>query len=119
LEIIAGNSVHARQFFPSNFFHILVGDLPYGVQHGVVTQEKQSPLTRDPKILLETCLPVWREVLKSGGAMVLAWNRNVFSRTAMTDTLERHGYRVLHPDLDFSHRVDQSILRDVVIAQKA
>ena len=119
LEIIAGNSVHTRQFFPANFFHILVGDLPYGVQHGVVTQEKQSPMTRDPKLLLDACLPVWCEVLKPGGTMALAWNRHVFSSDAMRDTLARHNMKLLHPELDFSHRVDQSILRDVVIAQKA
>lgn len=119
LEIIAGNSVHARQFFPANYFHILVGDLPYGVQHGVVTQEKQSPMTRDPKLLLDGCLPAWREVLKPGGVAVFAWNRHVFSRDAMQDVLLRHRMRPLYPELDFSHRVDQAILRDVVIAQKA
>ena len=76
-----------------------------------MTQEKQSPMTRDPKILLDSCLPVWREVLKPGGAMVFAWNRHVFSRDAMRDTLERHGLTLLYPELDFSHRVDQAILQ--------
>ncbi len=119
-EFIAGNSMHAQLFFKKNFFHMIVGDLPYGVQHGNVTAEKRSSLTRNPSELLEACLPAWKQVLKPGGAVVLAWNSNVLPREKMTAIFERHGFRVLQegPYLEFAHRVDQSIRRDILAAVK-
>lgn len=120
IELIAGNSVYANQYYKKNFFDIIVGDLPYGVQHGNVTNEKQSSFTRNPSELLNSCLSSWIEVLKPGGAIVLAWNSNVLSRQKMESLLEKHGLLVKKEDpyLQFEHRVDQSILRDVIAAQK-
>jgi tRNA G10 N-methylase Trm11 len=43
LSIISGNSIHTSQYFKRNTFHIIVGDLPYGVTHGNVTKKK-NPL---------------------------------------------------------------------------
>jgi tRNA G10 N-methylase Trm11 len=80
-ELIAGNSVYAERFFKKSQVHLIVGDLPYGVQHGNVTNEKQSSLTRNPKELLQACLPGWHRVLKNGGTMVLAWNQFVLPRS--------------------------------------
>ncbi len=117
--MMAGNSALADQFFPKNSFHIIVGDLPYGVQHGNVTNQKQSSLTRNPNELLRACLPGWRKVLKRGGAMALAWNRNVLARAKMEELLVHAGFHPLGGEPDrFVHRVDQSILRDVIIARK-
>ncbi len=119
-EFIAGNSVYSHLFFKKRFFHMIVGDLPYGVQHGNVTSEKRSSLTRNPSELLEACLPAWKQVLKPGGAVVLAWNSNVLSREKLAVVLEKHGFRVLQegPFLEFEHRVDLSIRRDIIVAVK-
>ena len=120
IEFIAGNSMYANQYYPKNTFDLLVGDLPYGVQHGNVTRERQSSLTRNPAELLGACLPAWIEVLKPGGAAVLAWNTNVLPRAKMESLLEEKGLLVKRdePYLQFGHRVDQSIARDIVVAQK-
>ena len=64
VEMVAGNSMYANKYYKKNFFDIIVGDLPYGVQHGNVTTEKQSSLTRNPSELLKACLPAWKEVLR-------------------------------------------------------
>ena len=119
-EMIAGNSCHANQFYRKGFFDIIVGDLPYGVQHGNVTNEGQSKLTRSPAELLRTCLPAWREVLRRGGVVALAWNVNVLPRTAIEQLLEEAGFTVLRGGVyeRFQHRVDQAILRDLLLAQK-
>ncbi len=119
-ELIAGNSVYADRFFKKNFFHIIVGDLPYGVQHGNVTNENQTSQTRNPKELLKACLPVWRRVLLPGGAIVLAWNTFVLPRDALVKTLETAGFDVFNDGvfLEFEHRVDQAINRDIVVAKK-
>lgn len=120
IELIAGNALYADSYFKKDFFDIIVGDLPYGVQHGNVTSEKQSSLTRNPSQLLAACLPAWKKVLKPGGAMVLAWNSNVLPRDKMERLLEQQGFTVNNSGayLQFEHRVDQSIRRDVVAAQK-
>lgn len=119
-EIVSGNSMYADVFFPKNKFHVLVGDLPYGVQHGNVTSEKQSSLTRSPKELVQACLPAWKNVLKSGGVLALAWNTNVFPKTQFAALLEQSGFEVLldGPYNQFSHRVDNAIMRDIIVARK-
>lgn len=120
LELTAGDSRYAAQLFPKNRFHLIVGDLPYGVQHGNVTGEKQSSLTRSPAALLEACLPGWVKVLRPGGALALAWNVFVLPREQMRQFLSSAGLTVQTGgayDL-FEHRVDQAIKRDIVVAVK-
>ncbi|HIZ55018.1 MAG TPA: DNA methylase [Firmicutes bacterium] len=120
IEFIAGNARYADQYYRKNYFDIIVGDLPYGVQHGNVTNEKQSSLTRNPAELLHACLPAWKKVLKPNGIIVLAWNCHVLPRKKMEELFEEQGFTVKNdaPYLQFEHRVDQSILRDMIVAQK-
>jgi hypothetical protein len=118
-EIIAGSAVHAASFYKKDTFHIIVGDLPYGVQHGSVTNQKQSSLTRNPRELLTVCLPAWKTVLKAKGVIALSWNTFVLSRKELTKILEDNGFTVFAGDpYNFEHRVDQSILRDIIVAKK-
>lgn len=120
VEFIAGNSMYADQMLPKNSIDMIVGDLPYGVQHGNVTNEKQSSLTRNPSRLLETCLPAWNTVLRPGGSLVLAWNQHVLPLDKMVDLVENSGLRVITDPAyrNYLHRVDQSILRNVIVAVK-
>ena len=119
-EMVAGNSCYVNGLYRKNYFDVIVGDLPYGVQHGNVTNEGQSKLTRSPAELLRACLPAWREVLRRNGTVALAWNVNVLTRSAVEQTLEDAGFTVLRGGAydRFQHRVDQAILRDVVLAKK-
>jgi hypothetical protein len=120
VELIAGNSANTDKFFKKNFFHLIVGDLPYGVQHGNVTNEKQSSLTRNPKELLNACLPAWYRTLMNGGTLVLSWNLLVLPRENMVSLLNKSGFTVIDGDslMNFRHRVDRSINRDIVVAKK-
>ena len=119
-EIIAGNSMYATAFYKKGFFDLVVGDLPYGVQHGNVTNQKQGSLTRNPSELLERCLPVWLDVLKPGGVVALSWNTNVLPRADMERLFTRYRLSVKNDDAfaGFAHRVDQSIMRDIIVAVK-
>ncbi len=119
-EFIAGNSQYASAYYPKDFFSMIVGDLPYGIQHGNITNEKRSSLTRNPAELLKACLPAWEEVLCPGGCLVLAWNSHVLNRETMTGILEAHGLSVKNEGAyaQFEHRVDQSIKRDVIAGVK-
>ncbi len=120
-ELIAGNAQFAAQYYKKNFFHMIVGDLPYGVQHANVTDEKQSAITRSPAELLKVCLTGWVEVLRPGGCMVFSWNSNVLARDKMAELFEKKGLTVLNegPYAQFEHRVDQAILRDIIVAKKS
>jgi len=120
IELIAGNSLHANAYYKKNYFNMIVGDLPYGVQHGNVTNEKQSSMTRNPTELLHACLLSWYDVLKPNGILVLAWNNKVITRGKMERLFEEQGFTVKNDAayLQFMHRVDQSIVRDILVAQK-
>ena len=127
LTMIAGDSRFADRYFKKNSFHLIVGDLPYGVAHGNVAGEWRSAdgkttssLTRNPKELLCACLPAWRKVLKPGGAVALSWNTFVLPKREMAEVLEQNGFTVLTggPYDMFEHRVDQAIKRDILIARR-
>ncbi len=119
-EFISGNALNAADIYKKNFFDIIVGDLPYGIQHGNVTNEKQNSLTRNPTQLLRACLPVWKEVLKPSGVIALSWNCNVLTRLKAITIFKENGFEVFE-GRDFNsleHRVDQAIIRDIIVAKK-
>ena len=119
LELIDGDSKYADSFFKKETFHLIVGDLPYGVQHGSKVGNDQG-FTRNPDEFLLNSLPAWIKVLKKGGVMVLSWNTFVLKRSLMENILKENGLKLLMNDDPhaFSHRVDQAINRDMIIAVK-
>ena len=121
-EMIVGNSQYTDRFLKKESVHIMVGDLPYGVQHGNVAGKKQqsSSLTRSPKELVKSCIPAWKKALKPGGTLVLSWNSNVFPKSQFAEILTQAGMEVLTDGSynKFEHRVDSSIMRDIIVARK-
>lgn len=91
--------------------HLLVTDLPYGIQH-------QGPLAD----LLTRGLPVWAGMLPPGGALVLAWDATRFERAEMIGLAE--GVAPLTvlaqpPYTQLAHRVDRVIKRrDILVARR-
>jgi hypothetical protein len=95
----------------------VVTDAPYGVQHG---SRAAARLTRSPQDLLAAAVPVWARLLRPGGAVGIAWNTLVAPRTEAAAILAAADlHPVEHgPYLNFRHRVDQAIVRDVLVARK-
>lgn len=120
LGLVTGNTLNANKYFKSNTFHILVGDLPYGVAHGNVANKKQASITRNPAELLANSLPEWYKVLKKGGVLVIAWNKFVLPKEEITALLLQNNFEVFteSPYDNFEHRVDNAIKRDIVVAKK-
>lgn len=116
--MIAGDSRNAEDYFGKAVFDLVVGDLPYGVAHGNVSGGP-SP-SRNPTGLLRACLPAWRNVLRKSGVLALSWNTFVLSTVDMVALLESNGFSCLRdaPYDGLMHRVDASILRDIVVARK-
>ncbi len=120
LCMVEGDSQYADRYFRREQFHLIVGDLPYGVQHGSHSQAASPSLTRNPRELVKACLPAWLEVLKPGGTIVLAWNQFVLDREAFASVFRIKGLTVLNdtPYDKFLHRVDQAINRDIIVVRK-
>ena len=121
MGFVCGNAQDAFKYFKKEWFHLIVGDLPYGIVHGNSGKKRTTSPTRNPSELLTDCLPEWAKVLKIGGTIVIAWNAFLVSREKMIDIFENKGFDVLsHPPYDeFEHRVDSSIKRDIIVAKKA
>ena len=89
---------------------MVVSDLPYGVQH--FAGKERSPLNT-----LKDAASTWSKALKRGGAMVLIYNAFIPKRDEIIEIFEAHNLK-LHGE-SFSHRVSESIKRELVIFQKA
>jgi hypothetical protein len=124
LDVVHADAVKAADFFKPRSFHLIVTDAPYGVQHGSHTagsgRDGRDGLARSPLQLLAAALPGWSELLKPGGAVGIAWNTFVARRDAAAQVLADAGLLVCDsgPYLQFAHRVDQAINRDILIARK-
>jgi SAM-dependent methyltransferase len=117
LTVLNADTGSGLEFFRAGSFDVVVTDAPYGVQHGSRTEKGRS---RRPLDLLTSALPVWAELLRPGGAIGIAWNTQVARREQAGEVLAACGLEVLDADVGrgFRHRVDQSIVRDILVARK-
>ncbi|GAB3947351.1 SAM-dependent methyltransferase [Micromonospora vulcania] len=118
LDVVNADTTRAGEFFRPETFDLLVADAPYGVQHGSRTAE--HGLTRGPLALLEEAAPVWARLLRPGGALGISWNTHVADRDAAAAALDAAGLSVIdaQPYQALRHRVDQSIMRDILVARR-
>ncbi len=101
----------------ANSADVIVTDAPYGVQHG---SHQEAGLRRSPRDLLAAAIPVWTRVLKPGGALGISWNTHVLPREELAEVLRKAGLNVREGGAyeEFGHRVDQAIVRDLIVAAK-
>lgn len=118
VDVVNADTMRAGEFFRAGTFDLAVADLPYGVQHGSRTAARG--LARSPLGLLADAAPVWAALLRSGGACGISWNTFVAPREQAAKILADAGLDVLDsgPWLAFRHRVDQAIVRDILVARK-
>ncbi len=119
VDVIYGDTIHTREFLTRSSVDVIVGDLPYGVQHA--TRNDQWGSSRNPATMLAEALPAWRQVLRLGGAMALAWNTKVLPRRDLETFVRDAGFDLADAGNDgrFAHQVDRTITRDVLLATKA
>ena len=96
--------------------HVLVADLPYGVQHAPQAGSRTETLPQ----LLGRALPVWRQALLPGGAMALSFNTMTLPRKKLLSLVTDAGFTPLFDESDrrFEHYVEQAVNRDVVLARR-
>nr|WP_086940461.1 DNA methylase [Thaumasiovibrio occultus] len=119
LKLLSIDTRESHQVIKKNSCDIIVSDLPYGVQHGS-KNAKAPKMERSPLDLLKEALPSWRQSLKSKGAVVLSFNEFTLKWKDAAAAFEECGYIVKDqaPFIDYLHRVDQSINRNVIVAVK-
>ena len=104
----SGDTGQAQTLLPGFKPHLIVADLPYGVQH-------RGPLNT----FLLDALPAWLAMLRRGGVIALAWDATRFARTEMLAVLQSQPkLQILNnPPYDaLTHGVDRVIkARDVLI----
>jgi hypothetical protein len=118
LDVVCADTTRSLEFFRPGTFDLVVADAPYGVQHGSRTAAKG--LARSPLDLLAASAPVWTALLRTGGALGISWNTFVARREDASKVLAEAGLEVMdsEPYTGFRHRVDQAILRDILVARK-
>ncbi|MDT0341098.1 TRM11 family SAM-dependent methyltransferase [Streptomyces litchfieldiae] len=117
VTMVNADTAASGDFFRPASFDLIVTDAPYGVQHGATAR---ATLSRSPLPLLRSALPAWTRLLRPGGAIGIAWNTYVARREELAGLLGDHGFEV--PDAEpyhgFRHRVDQAIVRDLIVARR-
>ena len=95
---------------------LLVGDLPYGIQHAPQGGGKIETFRR----LLHRALPCWVQALRPGGVVALSYNTLTLSPQAIREELRAAGLSVVddEPFLFLRHEVEHAVVRDIAFAVK-
>lgn len=111
LRMICGDTRDAAALLKPQSVHLMVTDIPYGVQKGTAGQQDSIGGT------IAAALPGWQEALKPGGALAMSFNTYVTRRADLVRLCERAGLEVIAtPPLE--HWVEQAVSRDVILARK-
>lgn len=96
--------------------HLIVSDLPYGVQHAPQDGRRKESFTQ----LLARVLPGWRSVLAPGGAIALSFNALTLKKADLALLLTDAGFIPLTdaPYHDFEHFVETAVTRDFIVARR-
>lgn len=111
LRMICGDTRDAAALLKPQSVHLMVTDIPYGVQKGTAGRQDSIGGT------IAAALPGWQEALKPGGALAMSFNTYVTRRADLVRLCERVGLEVIAtPPLE--HWVEQAVNRDVILARK-
>ena len=112
LRLAAADAARVRETFGKEQFHMIVCDLPYGVQHGSVGGK--------PEELLRRALPAWREALKKGGTVAVSFNAQTLRREKVLRAMEEAGFEAKRGGAHegFSHWVEQAVTRDIAVGRR-
>ncbi len=118
LVLVNDDTTRARDHLKRSSVDLVVGDLPYGIQHAARSDEWGR--SRRATTMLADALPVWRTLLRPGGSLCLAWNLRQIPRDELRALVTDAGFALVAAvdDDRFAHRVDRTIQRDLVLAIK-
>lgn len=114
LEMVRGETEQAAELFAGRSFDVVVGDLPYGVQH----RAGATGARRSIGDLVQESIAGWVALMRRGAAIGLAWNVRTMPRGEVVAILEGAGLTVVEHPHPFEHAVDRAISRDLVVATR-
>jgi len=116
IQFANGNTLFANDFYKKDSFHVIVTDVPYGVQHQGASKSKPIDMLQ----LLSDASHAWKKVLKKGGTVVISYNAYTLDKVKLQEAFENAGYDVLTEGVygNFEHWVEQAVNRDVFVARK-
>ena len=96
--------------------HLIVSDLPYGVQHAPQDGRRKESFTQ----LMARVLPAWHSALLPGGAIALSFNTLTLKKADLAQLLTEAGFTPLlePPYDDFQHFVETAVTRDFIVARR-
>ena len=112
LRMICGDTRDAAALLKPQSVHLMVTDIPYGVQKG--TAGKQDSIGGT----LERALPAWHDTLKPGGVLAMSFNTYVTRRAELERLCALAGFEIVQTG-SLEHWVEQAINRDVILARRA
>ncbi len=92
--------------------HLLIADLPYGIQHAPRSGIRPEPFST----LLSRALPSWKKVLAPGGIAAVSFNTLTFPTQQVIRIVRNSGLVPFEGGIfsDLRHEVEQAVVRDVV-----
>ena len=114
LSLACADTVESPALFRKGGPHIIAADLPYGIQHAPQAGSRPESLHR----FLARVLPVWKRVLRPGGALALSFNTLTLPADDVREALSAAGFRLPRHEYfsRLQHEVEHAVVRDVVFA---
>lgn len=112
VRLVNADATATRETFGQKAFHMIVCDLPYGVQHASHGGSLEQ--------LLEKVLPGWREALVPGGTIAVSYNAQTLKTATVHECMAKAGLEPLTEDYyqNFSHWVEQAVTRDIAVCRR-
>lgn len=112
IRLVNADATATRETFGKNAFHMIVCDLPYGVQHASHGGSLEQ--------LLGKVLPGWGEALRSGGTIAVSFNAQTLKTATVHECMAKAGLEPLTQGSyqNFSHWVEQAVTRDIAVCRR-
>lgn len=111
LRMILGDTRDAQALLKNESVHLMVTDVPYGVQKGTAGRQDSIGGT------LSAAMGGWFAALKRGGVLAMSFNTYVTRRADLERMCEREGFEIVATE-PLEHWVEQAVNRDVILARK-
>ena len=113
-RFLFGDASRTDEMLKPGSVHLIVSDLPYGVQHAPGKDGRMSTLERLAGDVSRAC----KTAARKGAVLGFSFNENTLRRETLERALEQAGWQVLRqePYHDLRHWVEQAIERDAVFA---
>ncbi len=116
LSLYLGDTGLTGELMKKTPAHLIVADLPYGVQHAPQDGKRTESFAQ----VMNRVLPVWHAALRKGGAIALSFNTLTLKKSVLRDMLSAAGFTPLTeaPYDDFQHFVETAVTRDFIVARR-